>query len=166
MSQDNPTTPEDTTPEGGDWKAPASQAELDKIVQDRLARVHKQYADYDDVKAKAAEFDKAQEANKTEIEKANERASKAEAEAAQIRLEADRSAVALAKGLTPNQAKRLVGTTKEELEADADELVADLAKADKPKAPPKPPGGSGASGGKGDDDPKRALARQIFGDKT
>lgn len=31
--------------------------------------------------------------------------------------------VAAAKGLTPAQAKRLVGTTKEELEADADEIL-------------------------------------------
>lgn len=34
-----------------------------------------------------------------------------------------RSEVAMAKGLTAAQAKRLVGTTKEELEADADEIL-------------------------------------------
>ena len=37
-----------------------------------------------------------------------------------------RNSVALDKKLTPSQAKRLVGSTREELEADADELLADL----------------------------------------
>lgn len=37
-----------------------------------------------------------------------------------------RAEVALDKGLTVSQAKRLVGTTKEELEADADELLKDI----------------------------------------
>lgn len=47
----------------------------------------------------------------------SDRADKAEARA--LRLE-----VAALKGLTPTQAKRLVGSTQEELEADADELLA------------------------------------------
>ena len=39
---------------GGDgFKAPESQAELDRIIQSRLGRVHEKYADYDDLKAKA-----------------------------------------------------------------------------------------------------------------
>lgn len=38
----------------------------------------------------------------------------------------DRFEVAAAKGLTPAQARRLVGSTKEELEADADEMRAEL----------------------------------------
>lgn len=47
--------------------------------------------------------------------------------------------VALAKGLTEFQTKRLVGTTKEELEADADDILASF-------------GGSGKSGSDDDDD--------------
>lgn len=48
-------------------------------------------------------------------------AAKATAESNLVRLE-----VATEKGLTPKQAKRLQGATKEELEADADELLEDL----------------------------------------
>lgn len=59
----------------------------------------------------------------------------AEAEAKSTRLE-----VAAAKGLTPAMAKRLVGTTREELEADADELAAALKSE-----------GKGAEGGEADD---------------
>lgn len=80
-----------------------------------------------------------EDANKTELEKERERATAALAELEQLRLEADRNAVALAKGLTPTQAKRLVGATREELEADADELLADL-KAARPSGAPSSEG--------------------------
>ena len=147
------------------WKAPASQDELDKIIGARLAREHAKFADYDDIKAKASEFDKAQEASKSDIEKASARAEKAEKELEAVRLESVRSSVALAKSLTPTQAKRLVGTTREELEADADELLADLKPAEqRPNTPKKAPA-SGASSGRVTDDRAgdRALARDLFG---
>ena len=38
---------------GEGFKAPESQAELDRIIQARLGRVHEKYADYDEVKSKA-----------------------------------------------------------------------------------------------------------------
>lgn len=58
-----------------------SQAELDKIVQDRLAREAKKYDGFDDLKTKAAEFDKLQEAQKTELQKATDRATELEKKA-------------------------------------------------------------------------------------
>src|SRR5690606_37009616 len=77
-------------------------------------------------KAKAAEFDKATEAQKSETQKALDRALAAEQKLAATQSESDRSAVALANGLTAAQSKRHVGTTREELEADADVLLTDL----------------------------------------
>ena len=50
----------------------------------------------------------------------------AKAEAAKAELRADRVEIAAEKGLTPKQAKRLQGATREELETDADELLEDL----------------------------------------
>lgn len=50
-----------------------TQAEVDTIVGDRLKRDRQKYADYDDLKAKAAKFDQMEEANKTELQKAIER---------------------------------------------------------------------------------------------
>jgi len=88
---------------------------------------------------KAKRFDQIEEANKTEIEKAQARADAAEKELASSRIEALRSSVALQRGLTPTQAKRLVGSTLEELQADADELLADL-NASKPAAAPSSEG--------------------------
>lgn len=157
---DNPTTPETPEPKADDWKAPANQEELDSIIEKRLARERAKFADYDDVKAKAAEFDKAQEASKTELQKAVERAQQAENSLAELRLEADRNAVALDKGLTPTQAKRLVGTTREELAADADELLKDLGD-QKPSGPRAPQQKTKQS--QPHDDPEREFARQLFG---
>lgn len=57
-----------------------TQAELDRIVQDRLARQKAQYAGYDDLKAKADKFDQLDAQNKTDLEKANERAAQLERE--------------------------------------------------------------------------------------
>ena len=51
-----------------------TQAEVDAIVGDRLKRDRAKYADYDAVKEKAARFDEMEEANKSELQKATERA--------------------------------------------------------------------------------------------
>lgn len=51
-----------------------TQAQLDAIVSDRLARERAKYADYEDLKAKAAKFDAAEAAGKTELQKATEKA--------------------------------------------------------------------------------------------
>ena len=49
-----------------------TQAEMDAIIGDRLARERAKYADYAEVKAKAAKYDEVEEANKTELQKAVE----------------------------------------------------------------------------------------------
>jgi len=101
-------------------------AEQDRVIGIRVERERAKYADYDDIKAKAAEFDKATEAQKSEQQRLEERAAKAEQDAQNAQIENARMRVALEKGLTPSQAKRLVGSTEAELAADADELLADL----------------------------------------
>ena len=63
---------EQTTPEAPEKTF--TQAELDSIVSDRLQRERSKYADYKALKEKAEAYDKFTEANKSELEKANERA--------------------------------------------------------------------------------------------
>lgn len=58
----------------GDGDRMLTQADVDRIVADRLARERQKYADYGDLKKKAAEFDKLAEQQKTEAEKAVEAA--------------------------------------------------------------------------------------------
>lgn len=57
-----------------------NQAELDTIIADRLKREREKYADYESLKEKAARLDEIEEASKTELQKATERAEKLEAE--------------------------------------------------------------------------------------
>lgn len=103
---------------------PATQAELNKVIADRIARERAKYADYSDLKEKAAKFDELDQASKTEQERLTERLAAAEARAVEVEARALRLEVAAENNLTPAQAKRLVGSTREELEADAKELLA------------------------------------------
>lgn len=57
-----------------------TQDEVNAIVGERLAREREKFADYESLKEKATKFDEAEEASKTELQKATERAEKAELE--------------------------------------------------------------------------------------
>lgn len=62
-----------------------TQTELDRIVGERLAREREKYADYSVLKEKAGRFDELEEAQKTELQKATERATAAEEELAALK---------------------------------------------------------------------------------
>lgn len=57
-----------------------SQEELDKALGPRLERERSKFGDYKDLKAKASKYDELEQASKSDLEKANDRAAKAEAE--------------------------------------------------------------------------------------
>lgn len=82
-----------------------------------------QFGDYSDLKNKAKSFDELTEQAKSQQQRDAEALSAAEKRAAEAEATALRFQVAAEKGLTPAQAKRLVGSTREELEADAAELA-------------------------------------------
>lgn len=67
----------ETTTETTDDKA-LSQADVDRIVGERLARERAKFADYEDLKTKAAQLDAIEEAKKDELQKAQERATELE----------------------------------------------------------------------------------------
>ena len=69
------TVHQENTPAAGEQQTERTftQAEMNAIISDRLTRERSKYADYDDLKAKAAQFDASQEAGKTELQKANEK---------------------------------------------------------------------------------------------
>lgn len=86
-----------------------------------MARKHEQAAK---VNAEAAKRLEQIEADKAKADQtAAEREAAAEQRANAADLKALRLEVAFDKGLTPAQAKRLVGATKDELEADADDIL-------------------------------------------
>ena len=101
-----------------------TQEQVNAIVGDRVKQERSKYLDYESLKDKAAKFDAAEEANKTELQKATEKADalqkeldalKAEGAVRQIREE-----VATANGVP---ASLLSGTTKEDCEAQAKALL-------------------------------------------
>lgn len=51
-----------------------TQSELDEIVKTRVAKERAKYSDYETMQQKASKFDEMEEANKSELQKANERA--------------------------------------------------------------------------------------------
>jgi len=85
---DSTTTPttEDTTQTGtadpsgsGEQPKTFTQEQVDKIVQERLKRAKgEKPADYDELKAKAAKLDEIEDAQKTELERITEQATKAQ----------------------------------------------------------------------------------------
>lgn len=125
MSDDNGTT----TPEGGntadEYKPPATQADLDRIITDRLNRERAKFSDYDELKQHAGEYQRLVEASKSDQQRLEERASAAESKVGPLELDNARLQIALEKGLTLSDARRLVGSTRDELLADADEFLKD-----------------------------------------
>jgi hypothetical protein len=149
---DNPNpTPEPTADPTPEPDQTFTQADVDRIVRERVQRERAKYADYDDLKAKAG--------SATTLE---ERVAEIERTARASEERALRAEVANAKGLTPNQAKRLVGATREELEADADELIKDIG-AQKQKNNVSPREGNNP---KASDDPMREFAKGLFAKAT
>ena len=69
---ENTKTVDENATQGATAEKTFTQAEMDAIIGDRLKRERAKYADYDEVKAKAAKYDEAEEAGKSELQKAVE----------------------------------------------------------------------------------------------
>jgi hypothetical protein len=121
VNQEATTTQENA----GEETKTFTQAELDKIVGDRLSRERSKYADYESLKEKAARLDEMEEANKSELQKAME-----QAESYKKELDALKSAEAIRNireqvskdtGIPMNL---LTGTTEEDCKAQAEAIKA------------------------------------------
>lgn len=107
--------------DGKGFEAITSQEDLDRILTQRLARERSKFADYDELKAKAAKLADIEESTKSEAQKTAERIAALEAANAEAVSKALRAEVANAKGVPTELLK---GSTQEELEASADALIA------------------------------------------
>jgi len=156
-----------------------TQADVDRIVADRLGRERGKFQDYDQLKAAAEELNQLKDAQASEAEKATKQAAK-DAEArirGQLEPELMRLRAAIAHGLPEefgkrvmSAAKRLVGTTQEELETDAAEFFASTAPIDAGPPSPAPTFDQGARGGAGTAKATvasgREMYRELLGKKT
>lgn len=135
---------------GNTYTPPATQADLDRIIGDRLARERSKLGDVEDLRKRAEAFDKLQDEKKSAeqrlAEERDREKQRADSEASMnLKLQ-----VALAKapdGAKPAEvaalAARLTGSSKEELETDAEALFALLGKNGRPAGDV----GQGARGG-------------------
>jgi hypothetical protein len=123
MSENTPETTGGTPEEPGTSEAtprPTETVEFWKAKAREQERRAKENADA------ARRLREVEDGAKSETQKALERAEAAEKAAGESASRALRFEVAAEKGLTAKQALRLLGTTREELEADADELLSIL----------------------------------------
>lgn len=141
------------------YSPPATQADLDRIVESRLAKERAKYAGYHDFKAKAERLDQAEEAAKTELQKAQDAAAAAEKRATDAEAKALRGEIAAARGVP---AALLSGSTQEELEAAADALLAFKGPGDHA---PSTPGDGEDVNARTDDRSARELVAAALGRK-
>lgn len=131
---------------------PRAKAKIRKANQEAKA-LRERVKELEQAESRLQELE---DAEKSQLDKATERITAAEKRAEEAETRALRLQIAHEKGLTPAQAKRLSGSSQEELEADADELLELF-------APSKSREGSAGSGPKpriDDDTPSDAGADQ------
>jgi hypothetical protein len=116
-----------------EFKPITSQEELNKLIGERIGKVKSQFADYEDLKTKASEFDKIAEAQKSELQKAQERADAAEKRALEFEQTALKTRIASEMGVIPEV---IQGSDEETMRASA-QRVLDWANQGK-RTPPAP----------------------------
>lgn len=101
-----------------------TQSEMNAIIQDRLARERSKYADYEALKAKADQFDAAEQAGKSELQRATERAEALQRQLDELNrsntIQAARAAAAAATGVP---AELLTGESEEVCTAQAEAIL-------------------------------------------
>ena len=111
--------PEGSQEDTEQWDEDRAKAELRKKNSENQSLRQR----LKDAEAKAAKLDEIEDAKKPEIERITTERDTAVQKSQGLEAKLLRHEVALSKGLTANQAARLQGSTLEELEADADELL-------------------------------------------
>ena len=102
-----------------------TQDDVDRIVKERLERERSKFADYETLKEKAIKFDEAEEASKSELQKATEKVDSLQKELDSIKsAEAARLVREEVSKATGVPAHLLTGGTKEECEAQAKDIMA------------------------------------------
>ena len=155
--------PSGDTPPTDEFKAITSQEDLNKVLDERLKRERAKFADYKDLKTKAARLDEIEQANQTEAEKAAARVAELEAELNNTRRDSLRLKIASAHGITDADdiALFLTGQDEETLTAQAKRL-SDREADRKKNGNHVPREGNNPNNGKAGD--LREFTRGLFGD--
>jgi len=108
-----------------------TQAEVDRIVADRVARERKKYADYDELKKAASRLKQIEDSQKSELDKAKDRETALQVELQRYRVAEIRRAAASAAGLDSDLADLITAADEDEAAEQARKIAERL----KAKAP-------------------------------
>lgn len=100
-------------PAGG-FQPITSQEELNRLIGERVARAKAKYADYDDLKAKAARLDDIEQANRSEADKTADRIAALERELNESRTTALRARIQAKFGVDDEDAALFLTAADEE----------------------------------------------------
>lgn len=115
---------DETEPVTGDDHAPEGATDPDSGAKKALEAERKARREAEkQLRDMAARLKEIEDKDKSETDRLREQVEQLKSEAATASAKALRAEIAAEKGLTAAQAKRLVGGTREELEADADEIL-------------------------------------------
>jgi len=117
-----------------DQDASATDQSKDNVPAEVKAALKKANKEAETLRLKLKEFE---DRDKTDAQKLQEERDALKAERDNLQMAQLRREVADEKGLTPAQAKRLVGTTRDELESDADDIITTFPAQPAPPVKPK-----------------------------
>ena len=135
-----------------------SQDDLNRLISQRLERERAKFADYDDLRAKASKFDEVEQASKTELQKAQERAEAAEKRAVEFEQTALKTRIAVEMGVIPE----VVSGTDEKTMRESAQRVLDWAAQGKKPAPKPTQLASGSAAPKSGEQGRAAAALRAM----
>lgn len=165
---ENPADDAGTETRTDEFKPITSQEELNAALKPRLDRERAKFKDYGEIKAKAAKLDEIEQANLSELEKANARIAASDAERDTAKAEALRLRTAVTHGISIEDADLfLTGTDEETLTAQAVRLAARAAEqanadAERKKKNPIVPKEGTSTIGTTTEEEDREFARSFF----
>lgn len=116
-----PETP--TAPEKGDGTSTFTQQQVSDLLAKQKGDVERRYSDYNDLKARATRADELEAAQQTDLEKVTGERDSLKDRLTPLEGDNLRLRVAMEKNLPAPLMDRLKGGSKEEMEADADQLL-------------------------------------------
>jgi YesN/AraC family two-component response regulator len=145
-----------------DFTPPATQEELNRIIDARLKREREKFADYDDLKARAKQLEDLEQSKKSAEEQLTERITALEAELGASRHDATRARIQAKYKVSDDDAELfLTASDADGLERQA-KALADRAADRKAKGPVVPSQKGGEDDKNLKPDPLRAIAQQVF----
>lgn len=174
MTADDAGEVQDTTTSGSaDGQQSTSektftQAQLTAILDRKIRETESKYSGFDDIKAKAAQFDSLTETAKTDIERFQDQLASTTTErdalkTAKATLETQlmRQKISASKGLDADLWDRVTGATEEDIAADVDKLVAKFQPTSRVQLGSRSGSGASAPDGKNPKDRAAAALRGL-----